>query len=69
MEDEIYKGETYNAQGECTNCGRENYPQWGGYAVGKKLSEYPCPQCGCMTWRKRQEKYEDPDVGKTNESK
>jgi len=45
--------ETYKAQGECTNCGRENYPQWGEYEVGKKIEEYPCPNCGCMTWGAR----------------
>lgn len=42
--------EKYKAQGECTNCNRENYPQWGEYEVGKKISDYPCPKCGCMTW-------------------
>lgn len=68
MEKDDYKGETYLAQGECTNCGKENYPQWGNYAIGKKLEEYPCSNCGCMTWRKRQGKFTDPDVGKTNES-
>lgn len=41
---------TYQAQGECTNCGRENYPWWGDYEVGKKIEEYPCPSCECMTW-------------------
>lgn len=42
--------EEYKAQGECTNCGYENWPQWGYYEVGKALSEYPCPKCKCMTW-------------------
>lgn len=42
--------ETYLAQGYCKNCGRENYPQWGSYEIGKKLENSPCPNCGCMTW-------------------
>ena len=41
---------TYLAQGKCTNCGRKNYPQWGTYAVGRKIETYPCPNCGNMTW-------------------
>jgi predicted RNA-binding Zn-ribbon protein involved in translation (DUF1610 family) len=43
--------DTYEARGYCTNCGRENYPQWGTYNVGEKLEDYPCPSCGCLTWR------------------
>lgn len=65
------KTETYEAQGECTNCGRENYPQWGKYEVGKKVSEYPCPKCGCMTWIARGNnriECSDPDLGKTGET-
>lgn len=42
--------ETYKAQGVCTNCGRKNYPQWGEYKVGTKITDYPCPNCNCMTW-------------------
>ena len=42
--------ETYNAQGWCTNCGRENYPQWGVYEVGTKVTDQPCPNCKLMTW-------------------
>lgn len=41
---------TYKAQGECINCDTENYPQWGEYEVNKKINDYPCPNCGCMTW-------------------
>ena len=60
--------ETYKAQGECTNCGRENYPKWGEYDKGKQISDYPCPQCGCMTWRPRGKYCPSPDVGETNET-
>ena len=62
--------EIYLAQGECTNCGRENYPQWGKYEVGKKISDYPCPNCGCMTWQPRRNSVEmsDPDIGKCSDS-
>lgn len=42
--------ETYYAQGKCTNCGVCDYPQWGVYEVGKRVADYPCPNCGCMTW-------------------
>ena len=41
---------TYKARGICSNCGRRNYPQWGTYKVGTKLTDYPCPNCGLMTW-------------------
>lgn len=54
---------TYLAQGECTNCGHENYPQWGEYDFGRKISDHLCPNCKCMTLRKRQEKI-DPDFDK-----
>lgn len=43
---------TYKTRGMCTNCGYRNYPQWGKYDFGKKLNEYPCPNCECMTWIK-----------------
>jgi len=43
---------TYLARGICTNCGIRNHPQWGTYDVGKRIEEYPCPNCGCMTWIK-----------------
>ncbi len=59
--------ETYSAQGECTNCGRENYPQWGTYTVGKRIEEYSCPKCGCMTWRARGTVAQSDDVGKTSD--
>lgn len=42
--------ETYEAQGICTNCGHKNYPQWGVYKLGARINDYPCPNCGCMTW-------------------
>ena len=44
--------ETYEARGKCTNCDRENYPQWGEYEVGRTINSYPCPKCECMTWVK-----------------
>jgi len=55
--------ETYQAYGICDNCGRRDFPQWGEYEVGKKIEEYPCPNCGCMTWRADLIKKDD-DVGK-----
>ena len=64
--------ETYLAQGMCYNCGRRNYPQWGTYEKGKRLEEYPCPKCGCMTWILDSTQGfppQDSDVGKTNDSK
>jgi predicted RNA-binding Zn-ribbon protein involved in translation (DUF1610 family) len=51
---------TYEAQGYCTNCGRENYPQWGTYDVGKELQDYPCPNCGCRTWRLDNREHKKP---------
>jgi predicted nucleic-acid-binding Zn-ribbon protein len=52
-------GETYLARGACKNCGYRNYPQWGEYEVGKKISDYPCPKCGCDTWSKDELVVED----------
>jgi len=56
---------TYQAQGECTNCGRENFPQWGEYETGKFIQDYPCPNCECMTWVPRKKIFKDLDLGKT----
>lgn len=43
---------TYLARGYCTNCGKENYPQWGTYNMGTLISDILCPKCGCQTWVK-----------------
>lgn len=59
---------TYSAQAKCTNCGYENYPQWGTYEYEKKISDHKCPNCKCFTLIPRPH-YSDPDLGRTSESK